>query len=90
MLQKVLENGEYKSLILVGTEVGTEIHVLIEADLRALWNLRLHPLIYILPGLDQAQNVDKKAEQRTPHLLNQYQDIVAGPQKEKCGLKYVI
>ena len=50
----------------------------------------LHPLIYILPGLDQAQNVDKKAEQRTPHLLNQYQDIVAGPQKEKCGLKYVI
>ena len=60
MLQKVLENGEYKSLILVGTEVGTEIHVLIEADLRALWNLRLHPLIHISPKFTETQDVEKK------------------------------
>ena len=32
----------------------------------------------------------KKAEPKTPHLLSLNQDIVASPQDEKCGLKYVI
>jgi hypothetical protein len=32
----------------------------------------------------------KKAEPKTPHFLSLNQDIVAGSQREKCGLKYVI
>jgi hypothetical protein len=32
----------------------------------------------------------KKAEAKTPHLLRLNQDIVASPQEEKCGLKYVM
>jgi hypothetical protein len=32
----------------------------------------------------------KKAEPRTPHFLSLSQDIVAWPQEEKCGLKYVM
>jgi hypothetical protein len=40
-----------------------------------------HPLIYILPGLDQAQNVDKKAEQRIPLFVTLDPDIVAFPQE---------
>jgi hypothetical protein len=32
----------------------------------------------------------KEAEQRTPHFLSLNQDIVASPQDEKCGLKYVM
>ena len=32
----------------------------------------------------------KKAEPKTPHFLNLNQDIVAGSQEEKCGLKYVM
>jgi len=32
----------------------------------------------------------KKAELKTPHFLSLNQDIVASPQDEKCGLKYVI
>jgi hypothetical protein len=32
----------------------------------------------------------KNAEQITPHFLSLNQDIVASPQDEECGLKYVI
>ena len=32
----------------------------------------------------------KKAEPKTPHFLSLNQDIVASPQDEKCGLKYVM
>ena len=32
----------------------------------------------------------KKAEPKTPHILTLNQNIVASPQDEKCGLKYVI
>jgi hypothetical protein len=32
----------------------------------------------------------KKTEPRTPHFLSLNQDIVAGSQGGKCGLKYVI
>jgi hypothetical protein len=32
----------------------------------------------------------KKAEPKTPHFLSLHQNIVAGSQKQKCGLKYVI
>ena len=32
----------------------------------------------------------KKAEPKTPHFLCLSQDMVAGSQKRKCGLKYVI
>ena len=54
-------------------------------------NCGLHPLIYTSPGFAQAQDVEKKkAEPKTPHLLSLNQDIVAGSQNEKCGLKYVI
>jgi hypothetical protein len=42
-------------------------------------------------GINLAQDVEKKkTEQRTPHFLSLDQDIVALPQEEKCGLKYVI
>jgi len=52
---------------------------------------RLHPLIHTLIGFVQAQDVEKKkAESRTPHSKRLNQDIVASPQEEKCGLKYVI
>ena len=32
----------------------------------------------------------KKTEPVTPHFLSLNQDIVAGSQKRKCGLKYVM
>jgi len=51
----------------------------------------LHPLIHTLLELAQAQDVEnKKAEPRTPYFLGLNQDIVVWPQKQKCGLKYVI
>jgi hypothetical protein len=41
--------------------------------------------------LTLAQYVEKKkAEPKTPHFLSLNQDIVAGSQEEKCGLKYVM
>ena len=52
---------------------------------------RLHPLIYTFPSEISAQDVGKKkAEPKTPHFLSLNQDIVAGYQKRKCRLKYVI
>ena len=36
-----------------------------------------------------AQEIEKKkAEPVTPHFLNLNQDIIAGSQEVKCGLKY--
>ena len=44
-----------------------------------------------LPTETLLQDVEKKkAESLTPHFLSLDQDIVAGSQEEKCGLKYVI
>jgi hypothetical protein len=41
--------------------------------------------------MNLAQDVEKKkAEPKTPHFFRLNQDIVASPQDEKCGLKYVI
>ena len=54
-------------------------------------NCRLHPLIHTLLDFTLVQNVEKKkAEPGTPHFLSLSQDIVAGSQEEKCGLKYVM
>ena len=51
----------------------------------------LHPLIHTIVLKTSAQDVEKKkAELKTPHFLRLNQDIVASPQDEKCGLKYVI
>ena len=51
----------------------------------------LHPLIHTFPSEISAQDVGKKkAEPKTPHFLSLNQNIVASPQDEKCGLKYVI
>ena len=51
----------------------------------------LHPLIYTPLKYGLAPDLEKKkAELKTPHFLRLNQDIVASPQEEKCGLKYVI
>ena len=51
----------------------------------------LHPLIHTFGSETSAQDVEKKkAELKTPHFLSLNQDIVAGSQEEKCGLKYDI
>jgi hypothetical protein len=51
----------------------------------------LHPLIHIFPGFAQAQDVGKKKSgAKNPHFLSLNQDVVASPQDEKCGLKYVM
>jgi len=51
----------------------------------------LHPLIHTFLPEASAQDVEKKkAEPKTPHFLSSNQDIVASPQDEKCGLKYVM
>jgi hypothetical protein len=51
----------------------------------------LHPLIHTLLDFTLAQDIEKKkAEPRTPHFLSLNQNIVGGPQMQKCGLKYVI
>jgi len=49
-----------------------------------------HPLIHSSLRFAQAQDVEeKKAEPKTPHFLSLNQDIVAWPQRQKWGLKYV-
>ena len=51
----------------------------------------LHPLIHISPGFAQVQDVEKKrVEPRTAHFLKFNQNIVARPEEEKWGLKYVM
>ena len=51
----------------------------------------LHPLIHTIAPETSAQDVEKKkAEPVTPHFLSLNQDIVAGSQEVKCGLKYGI
>jgi hypothetical protein len=51
----------------------------------------LHPLIHTLLVFASAQDLEKKkAEPKTPHFLSSTQDIVASPQDQKCGLKYVM
>ena len=62
---------------------------------KAAWmvgaNCGLHPLIHTHPEFHLAQDFEKKkAEPKTPHFLSLNQDIVARPQMQKCGLKYVI
>ena len=52
---------------------------------------KLHPLIHTIAPETSAQDVEKKeSEPKTPHFLSSNQDIVANPQEQKCGLKYVI
>ena len=52
-------------------------------------NCGLHPLIHTLLDFTVAQDLEKKkGEPKTPHFLSLNQDIVAGSQKRKCGLKY--
>jgi hypothetical protein len=54
-------------------------------------NCGLHPLIHTFPSKSSTQNLEKrKAEPRTPHILSLNQDIVAWPQEQECGLKYVM
>jgi hypothetical protein len=51
----------------------------------------LHPLIHTFAPETSTQDLEKKkAEPKTPHFLSSNQDIVASPQNEKCGLKYVM
>jgi hypothetical protein len=51
----------------------------------------LHPLIHTFPPKSSTQDLEKKkAEPKTPHFLSLNQNIVASPQDEKCGLKYVM
>jgi len=58
---------------------------------REVAKCELHPLIHTRLEFAPVQNVGKKkAESKTPHLLNLNQDIVAWSQEEKCGLKYVM
>jgi hypothetical protein len=48
-----------------------------------------HPLIYIFPTRNLAQDVEKKkAEPMTPHFFSLDQDIVTWSQDEKCALNY--
>jgi hypothetical protein len=48
----------------------------------------LHPLIHTIAPETSAQDVEKKkTEPKTLHLLSLNQDIVAGSQERKCGLK---
>ena len=55
------------------------------------WDCGLHPLIHTFLKFNLAQDVEKKkTEPKTPHFFRLNRDIVAGAQKGKCRLKYVI